>query len=770
MFNRKEIKYRWSRLKQQLYIIDHFQDHYDHRIRQISPRTMFKNHRLKTTCCFESNRSSQSPSIKTNVLSRKPPSSSTTLLNQSSIKDQLTLILVMMLLMLFTVPKIEAQQQSRSIVHRSSSSYTPLPSYQTMNDCMGEWQHPSNCTMFDCDYKATWEYRDENDEIIFSISTRNRNKWTGIGFSENQAMPETDAILGLVEESGRFFLMDSYLRAYEAPPLDQQQNLYNMSAWRENGLTTLRFSRPRRTGDPRDYQFSDTDCPYFIFPVMGGVFNAVNKRIRKHESIPIISDRRVCVRSCRRSPAIETIPPTMTTMKTSIPITIADRNSNKQSMNEYKQKEKKINQKNINNIEHSKAIDSSDYNQPGIDHRQQTYADNDPQQKTASNIEKTKEKIYQAEFKFLNLQDSNQQSNRNNFNENNLVLNQNNDQDQNKQVSEETIKQIEDSLLLALRKQASFDRIKAIKITELKRNDPIQTIAMIDLILTNDNYGDLNHKNNFDNNNNRQKNNDDAIVIDDERSKDVDEEQSRERQDIRDLTNALQSLINDGRIGRWQVDNNHLVVTAKESKSNGWLDFLFTTFNRFNEEEQKWIIIGAGLSALILLALIQLFCMFCTSCNCCCGNDGGGPNSNNNLIKQSDHMDYLNEKDIDKHWSNDHYPPMIYRADQLQDPRSMKYGNNYGHTSLERRQYNNEQQRSRQSGGYEMNERFPHNNHHHHHHHHPFNHRIQQQQQSYQQSSNHHHHQMQPDFYFMPHQRKYSSDVVRVYVDYDGNN
>lgn len=74
------------------------------------------------------------------------------------------------------------------------------------------------------------------------------------------------------------------------------------------------------------------------------------------------------------------------------------------------------------------------------------------------------------------------------------------------------------------------------------------------------------------------------------------------------------------------------------------IDFLFTTFNRLNEEEQKWIIIGAGLSALILLALIQLFCMFCTSCNCCCGNDGGGPNSNNNLIKQSDHMDYLNEK------------------------------------------------------------------------------------------------------------------------------
>ena len=95
--------------------------------------------------------------------------------------------------------------------------------------------------------------------------------------------------------------MDSWLRAYEAPPLDPSQNLQNMSAWRENGITTLRFSRKRLTGDNRDFQFSDTNCPYLIFPVMGGVFNAVNKRIRKHEITPIISDRRVCIRSCKPS-------------------------------------------------------------------------------------------------------------------------------------------------------------------------------------------------------------------------------------------------------------------------------------------------------------------------------------------------------------------------------------------------------------------------------------------------------------------------------------
>jgi hypothetical protein len=110
--------------------------------------------------------------------------------------------------------------------------------------------------------------------------------------------------------------MDSWLRAYEAPPLDQSQNLYNMSAWRENGITTLRFFRKRITGDSRDFQFTDTNCPYLIFPVMGGVFNAVNKRIRKHEITPIISDRKVCIRSCKPSPTITTTISTQTVTDT----------------------------------------------------------------------------------------------------------------------------------------------------------------------------------------------------------------------------------------------------------------------------------------------------------------------------------------------------------------------------------------------------------------------------------------------------------------------
>ncbi len=36
-----------------------------------------------------------------------------------------------------------------------------------------------------------------------------------------------------------------------------------------------------------------------IFPVRGGRYNGVNKRIKKHEKTPISSTERIFIRSCR---------------------------------------------------------------------------------------------------------------------------------------------------------------------------------------------------------------------------------------------------------------------------------------------------------------------------------------------------------------------------------------------------------------------------------------------------------------------------------------
>lgn len=109
----------------------------------------------------------------------------------------------------------------------------------------------------------------------------------------------TDAILGWVDKkSGRAFLMDTWITGYNSPVLDPQQDIFNFSGRIENGETILRFTRKRDTGDSRDFSFTDNQCFYLMFPVKGGTFNPVNKKIRKHETVPIISGQKVCIKSC----------------------------------------------------------------------------------------------------------------------------------------------------------------------------------------------------------------------------------------------------------------------------------------------------------------------------------------------------------------------------------------------------------------------------------------------------------------------------------------
>lgn len=48
----------------------------------------------------------------------------------------------------------------------------------------------------------------------------------------------------------------------------------------------------------QDLSFTDDHCLYLFFPVLGGAFNAVNKKIRKHEQVPAVTKTRVCIKSC----------------------------------------------------------------------------------------------------------------------------------------------------------------------------------------------------------------------------------------------------------------------------------------------------------------------------------------------------------------------------------------------------------------------------------------------------------------------------------------
>lgn len=176
----------------------------------------------------------------------------------------------------------------------------PEPKVTKNGDCLGEFRHPSNCEGEACEYTSQWGYNDNTDMIDFTVTTRSK-KWTGIGFSKNKLMSETDAILGWVEETGRFFIMDVWMDSYEAPLLDPSQDIANISGARVNGITTLKFSRKRTSGDhTHDLQFTDSQCLYAMFPTQGGVFNAVSKKIRKHDVTPIVSSNPICIRTCSK--------------------------------------------------------------------------------------------------------------------------------------------------------------------------------------------------------------------------------------------------------------------------------------------------------------------------------------------------------------------------------------------------------------------------------------------------------------------------------------
>jgi len=60
--------------------------------------------------------------------------------------------------------------------------------------CYGDWRFPPDCESSGgggrgCDYRLSYNYVAETDEIEFSLETRApSNWWTGVGFAKTQSM------------------------------------------------------------------------------------------------------------------------------------------------------------------------------------------------------------------------------------------------------------------------------------------------------------------------------------------------------------------------------------------------------------------------------------------------------------------------------------------------------------------------------------------------------------------------------------------------------
>ena len=88
--------------------------------------------------------------------------------------------------------------------------------------------------------------------------------------------------------------------SYLHPVIDSSQDLKKREGYFEDGITTLKFSRKRDTGDARnDVAFTGEKGLFFIFPVKGGRYNAASGKIKKHEQTPTASAQRIFIKPCR---------------------------------------------------------------------------------------------------------------------------------------------------------------------------------------------------------------------------------------------------------------------------------------------------------------------------------------------------------------------------------------------------------------------------------------------------------------------------------------
>ena len=78
------------------------------------------------------------------------------------------------------------------------------------------------------------------------------------------------------------------------PPRDPIQNVENTSASFIDGVTTVRFSRVRNTGDVNDFSLSD--CVFFLYAWGGDIFDTTTGAIAYHGlNRRFVSESLVCI-------------------------------------------------------------------------------------------------------------------------------------------------------------------------------------------------------------------------------------------------------------------------------------------------------------------------------------------------------------------------------------------------------------------------------------------------------------------------------------------
>lgn len=166
--------------------------------------------------------------------------------------------------------------------------------------CDGEYKVPRSCSNIDCDYRVTWKYLAGEKALRISIYQNDPEVWSGIGFSLNDEMSQSDIITGWITDQGTVSLQDRFAQGRYEPDIDNRYDERNeIGRVEESGGYTIEFTRPLTTGDVDDFDLTNPECFYMLYPVSGGsIDDRASDIIGYHFSTPDVSAEKFCFNQC----------------------------------------------------------------------------------------------------------------------------------------------------------------------------------------------------------------------------------------------------------------------------------------------------------------------------------------------------------------------------------------------------------------------------------------------------------------------------------------
>jgi len=105
--------------------------------------------------------------------------------------------------------------------------------------------------ILDDGYTLHWNFDLEQQTIGFAVNVSTTG-WVGFGLSPNGQMPQSDVVIGWVDNDGNTQFHDRFAIDRYLPPIDESQDWFLVSGEEENGYTILEFTRKLITCDDKD--------------------------------------------------------------------------------------------------------------------------------------------------------------------------------------------------------------------------------------------------------------------------------------------------------------------------------------------------------------------------------------------------------------------------------------------------------------------------------------------------------------------------------------